>query len=414
MVPLPLALHLIVALASIDTTPPRPAAIAPESVGMSAERLANIDRVMSRAISAGGLPGGAIAVGRQGQVTWQAGYGRLDWGSSTARARAGETLYDLASLTKVVATTTAIMILYEKGKIRLDDPVVKFIPAFAKGGAQKNRITIRHLLTHYSGLPAGRDLRRISGGPRGARAAVIRTSLESSPGEEFTYSDIGADILGFVVEAASGEKLDVFLTKRVYRPLGMRNTSFRPASSKRGRAAATGVSPARGVLQVHDGNARALGGTAGHAGLFSTASDLAIFARMMLSGGTYNGVRIVSDSTVALFTARTAGWRALGWDTCSGGGSCGHFMSRRAYGHTGFTGTSIWIDPDREIFVIVLSNWVNLAPERRSLPWAVISDVRADVADIAASAVVDVPEPLAALTMLRADRAIGWNALNRE
>jgi serine-type D-Ala-D-Ala carboxypeptidase len=148
---------------------------------------------------------------------------------------------------------------------------------------------------------------------------------------------------------------------------------------------------------------------AGHAGLFATASDLAVFAQMMLNGGTYNGVRIVSDTTVARFTERSAGSRALGWDTCIGGGSCGFYLGPRTFGHTGYTGTSLWIDPDRQVFVIVLTNWVHAAPSARVAPIAVLADVRSDIADIAALSIVDgaggaLPMP----DRLRADRRIGW------
>jgi CubicO group peptidase (beta-lactamase class C family) len=156
---------------------------------------------------------------------------------------------------------------------------------------------------------------------------------------------------------------------------------------------------------VHDGDAYALGGVAGHAGLFSTASDLARFAQMMLDGGALNGRRIIADTTVQLFTHRSAGWRALGWDTCAGGSSCGQHMSERAYGHTGFTGTSLWIDPDRGLYVIVLANWLHERPDGHTPPVAILADVRADVADIAAvSADGDRSEP----SEWRADRMIGW------
>ncbi|NUR20221.1 MAG: serine hydrolase, partial [Gemmatimonadaceae bacterium] len=238
---------------------------------------------------------------------------------------------------------------------------------------------------------------------------VIDTPLDCRPGDCYEYSDLGADMLGFVVEAASGEPLDQFLTEHVYKPLGMTDTFFRPADSLRGRIAPTEVTPPRGYPlrgEVHDENAYALGGVAGHAGLFSTAGDLAVFAQMMLNGGEYNGVRVVADSTVRLFTTRAAGTRALGWDTCNNDGGCGSYLSDRAYGHTGFTGTSIWIDPDREMFVILLTNRVHEARAKR--PAKVISDVRADLADAAALAVTDGPDGVLAWpASFRADRAVG-------
>ena len=388
---------------------------APRSVGMSAERLAAIDRVIARGVKAGGYPGAAVVVGRKGSSVWEKGFGHLDWDSDASESVSPErSIYDLASLTKVIGTTTALMVLYDEGKIHLDDPVVKYIPGFS--GGWKDSVTLRQLLEHRAGLPAGRDLWRVARSPEEAREMVIETPLESRPGDRFEYSDLGADMLGFVVEAVSGKSLDSFLAERVYGPLGMTDTFFRPADSLKARIAPTEVTPPRGYPlrgEVHDENAYALGGVAGHAGLFSTAADLSIFAQMMLNGGVYNGVRVVADSTVRLFTTRAAvGTRALGWDTCDNNGGCGSYLSDRAYGHTGFTGTSIWIDPDREMFVILLTNRVHAARARQ--PAKVISDVRADLADAAALAVTDGPDGVLAWpASFRADRAVGWNRPER-
>jgi CubicO group peptidase (beta-lactamase class C family) len=382
---------------------------APRAVGMSAERLTKIDHVVLRGITAGGYPGASVVVGRRGAAVWEKGFGRLSWARGSAQVVAERTIYDLASLTKVVATTTAVMILFDEGKIRLDDPVSRYIPEFS--GGEKDNVTIRHLLEHRSGLPAGRDLWRLARTPEEARGAVIATPLVCAPGRCIEYSDLGADMLGFVVEAAAGETLDKFLATRVWEPLGMTDTFFRPADSLRSRIAPTEVSPPRGYPlqgEVHDENAFALGGVAGHAGLFSTAADLAVFAQMMLDGGEYNGTRLVADSTVALFTRRAAGSRALGWDTCANKGSCGNYLGERAYGHTGFTGTSLWIDPDRDMFVVLLTNRVHDAKARR--PAKVISDVRADLADAAALAVTDYADGLLAMPRsFRADKAVDWN-----
>src|SRR3954471_16589249 len=398
--------------------PPRPPVVfdrdglpakAPAAVGMSASRLATINRVVERGIKAGGYPGAAVVVGRKGAVVWEKGFGHVGWTPDASSVEAEETIYDLASLTKVVGTTSAVMILFDEGKIRLDDYVVKYLPEFTGGG--RELVTIRLLLEHRSGLPAGRDLWRIAHTAEEARAAVLQTPLIGAPGQYYEYSDLGADVLGFMVESVTGQRLDQFLDARVFTPLGMTDTHFRPDASLRGRIAPTELNPPRGYPlrgEVHDENAYALGGVAGHAGLFSTASDLAVFAQMLLNGGSYNGTRIVADSTVKLFTRRAAGTRALGWDTCGGKGSCGTYLSPTAYGHTGFTGTSLWIDPDREMFVVLLTNRVHAARARR--PAKVISDVRADLADAAALAVtdsrtgiLDMPESF------RADRAVGWN-----
>lgn len=381
----------------------------PGAVGMSAARLAKIDHVVERGISAGGFPGASVVVGRKGYAVWEKGFGKLGWGESSAWVVPDRTIYDLASLTKVVATTTAIMILYDEGRIRLDDPAWRYVAGFS-GGA-KDRVTVRQLLTHRAGLPAGRDLWRIARTPAEARQAVIDTKLEWAPGTHYEYSDLGADLLGFIVEAAAQEPLHRFLQRRVYGPLGMTDTEFRPSASLFDRIAPTEVTPPRGYPlrgEVHDENAFALGGVAGHAGLFSTATDLSIFAQMLLNGGSYNGVRIVSEPTVQLFTKRAAGSRALGWDTCNQKGSCGEYLSESAFGHTGFTGTSLWIDPEREMFVILLTNRVHAARARR--PAKVIADVRADLADAAALAVTDYGDGLMDMPRaFRADRAEGWN-----
>lgn len=391
---------------STDRPPVRHAVLSaePERVGMSAERLVKIDDVMRRAIEAGGFPGAAVVVGRHGRIVWQRGYGRLDWQHYTP-VEPDRSLYDLASITKVVATSAAAMILVDRGLLRLDDPVVKYLPEFS--GAGKERVTIRDLLTHHSGLPAGRNLLAAGPSPRDARRAVLGAALELEPGTQSLYSDLGPDILGFVIERVSGESLDRFVKRNVYLPLGMQATTFRPSSALRQRTAPTFDLASRGT--VHDGNARALGGVAGHAGLFATATDLAIFAQTMLGGGrSPGGVRIVSDSTVALFSRRTAGWRALGWDTCAGGASCGRYLDSTAFGHTGFTGTSIWIDPKREMFVIVLTNWVHGRPWGGVAPVAVLHDARSDVVDLAVLAIADGMEPPPMPRRLRSDMQLGW------
>ena len=400
-----LLLGAYVALAASDGLPVN----TPKSVGMSAARLASIDRIVMRGINAGGYPGASVVIGRNGYAVYQKGFGKLGWTTSSARVTADRSIYDLASLTKVVGTTTAAMVLYDQGRLELDAPVSTYLPAFS--GGWKDSVTVRHLLTHRSGLPAGRDLWRIARTPDEARAAVLSTNLECRPGQCYIYSDLGADVLGFVIEAIAGESLDVFLHDKVFEPLGMNDTFFRPADSVTYRIAPTEIAPPRGYPlkgEVHDENAYALGGVAGHAGLFSTAADLSIFAQMMLNGGSYNGVRVVSDTTVALFTRRAAGTRALGWDTADGDGGSGKFLDSRAYGHTGYTGTSIWIDPERQMFVLLLTNRVHAARARR--PAKVISDVRADLADAAVASVVDNPDNVIAMPRtFRADKAAGWN-----
>lgn len=396
---------LVIAFAPSDGLPARPAA----SVGMSAIRLETIDRIVKRGLTAGGYPGASVVVGRRGYSVFEKGYGRLGWGTDSPAVVPDESIYDLASLTKVVGTATAAMILWDEGRLDLDAPVSKYVPAFS-GGA-KDEVTIRHLLTHTSGLPAGRDLRRLATSPWDARTIVMSTTLACRPGACQIYSDLGADVLGFAVEAIAGQGLDAFLEERVFTPLGMNDTHFRPDMALRERIAPTEVSSPRGYPlrgEVHDENAWALGGVAGHAGLFSTAADLSLFAQMMLNRGTYNGIRVVSDSAVERFTKRVSGTRALGWDTSDGDGTAGMHMGPRAYGHTGFTGTSLWIDPDRDLFVILLTNRVHAPRARR--PARVIADVRADLADAAVLSVVDDTDNILKMpASFRADKAVGWN-----
>jgi CubicO group peptidase (beta-lactamase class C family) len=384
-------LYLALALLQFDSTPP-----------ISAERLLTVDRIVERAVEAGGFPGATVAIGRQDGPVWLRGYGSLSWDPDAAHADPTRTMYDLASLTKVVATTTAIMILYDQGKIRLDAPAARYLPRWKIGA--RAHVTVQDLLTHRSGLPPGRELWLVAHTPAQARRAVLTTPLEYEPGAHYVYSDLGADVLGQIVEAVSGEHLDAFVARHVYQRLGMTSTRFRPPPSTIARLARTEAPPGR----VHDRNAATLGGVAGHAGLFSTASDLAVFAQMMLGGGQYHGVRIVRPSTVALFTRRAAGHRALGWDTC-GGASCGQIMGETAYGHTGFTGTSLWIDPAHDAYVIVLANWAYSDATHAIPPNAVLADVRADLADLTESAVLSGTPAAHDSLSIRSDGARGWS-----
>jgi len=396
----------ILALLCTAGVPCPPLSSATDSVVMSASRLESVDRVVERGVQAAGFPGIAVVIGGRDGTVLSRGYGTLDWSSSSAAVSPERTLYYLASLTKVVATTSAVMVLYDEHRISLDSPVSRYLPAFARGA--KSRVTIRELLEHRSGLPAGCNLAHLARSPAQARELVLATALPYEPGTAELYSDVGMDVLGFVVEAIAHEPLDRFAHEHIFAPLAMTSTTYRPNPAMRGRSSPTERNSARGHPlrgEVHDGDAYALGGVSGHAGLFSTGSDLARFAQMLLNGGSVDGRRVIADSTVAIFTHRSSGWRALGWDTCAGGASCGQHMSERAYGHTGFTGTSLWIDPDRGLYVIVLANWLHERPDGLTPPIAILDDVRADIADIATLAFdVDRPEP----SEWRADREIGW------
>jgi CubicO group peptidase (beta-lactamase class C family) len=369
---------------------------------MAAARLAMIDDVVSRGIRAGGFPGAAVIVARHGGIVWDRGYGTLDWRSGVA-VDADRTMYDLASLTKVVATTAAAMVLVDRGNLRLDERVSHYLPAFTDGA--KDEVTIRDLLMHRSGLPAGSDVSR-RGGPESARNAVLATSLVRAPGSGYEYSDVGLDVLGFVIERITQQPLDQFVRRAVYAPLGMRSTMFRPDASFRARIAPTEKPLAPG--EVHDGTARALGGVAGHAGLFATASDLAVFAQLMLDGGATGTTRVFADSTVRAFTKPGPGWRGLGWQTCPGDGSCGQYLSSHAFGHTGFTGTSMWIDPEHDLVVIVLTNWIHGRASGGVAPVGIVQDVRSDVVDLAALAITDEGPERPLPWRLRSELQDGW------
>jgi CubicO group peptidase (beta-lactamase class C family) len=384
------------------------------------ERLEVIDHIVQKGRNAGGYPGAAVVIGRGGYSVVSKGYGTLDWTPESERVSAERSIYDLASLTKVVATTSAIMLLVDDGLIDIDAPIARYLPAFADGDPAKSAVTVTQLLTHHSGLPAGRDLWRSAGNVPEAKAQLLSTRLVCPPGSCYIYSDVGADVLGVLAETVSGQSLDGFLEARLFGPLGMTDTQFRPSRALRDRIAPTESWSRRGYPlrgEVHDENAFALGGVAGHAGLFATAADLGLFAQLMLDRGRVGERQLIRAETIDRFTRRTSGHRALGWDTCDRAASgserddptCGRLFSNRSYGHTGFTGTSLWIDPDRNVFVVLLTNRVHAARVRR--PGQLIHDIRADLADAATVALLDVSdEDTARRTAFRADYASeGWN-----
>jgi CubicO group peptidase (beta-lactamase class C family) len=290
------------------------------------------------------------------------------------------TLWDMASLTKVVALTSAMMWLTENGRVDLSSPVQRYVPEFT--GRGKEAVTVHHLLTHSSGLPAWRPLYKESEDPAAAMALAIATPLDTTPGIRMVYSDLGAIILGEIVARVSGQRFDAFVRERIFQPLGMRESMFHPPEQLRERIAPTEVDPWRQRHlrgEVHDENAFALGGVSAHAGLFSTGADMVRLARMYLGDGVLDGHRFVSRATIDRFTAvqdSSLSHRALGWETPNGTNSAGRLMSKRSFGHTGFTGTSFWVDRERGVFVILLSNRVNPTREHRG-----ITGVRTAVAD---------------------------------
>lgn len=331
------------------------------------------------------FPGAVVAIGTARGALLTAAAGQIDWKQSPAPS--DSTLWDMASLTKVVGLTSAMMLLVERRQIELDAPVARYIPEFT--GSGRDAVTVRHLLTHTGGLPAWRPLYKEAEGPEEALALAIATPLDTAPGIRMVYSDLGAIILGEVVARASGQPFETFLRDQVFTPLGMRETMYRPPERLRERIAPTEIDPWRQRHlrgEVHDENAFALGGVSSHAGLFSTARDLARLARMYLSDGALDGRRFVSAATIDTFTAvqnPALSHRALGWETPNGSNSAGRLMSARSFGHTGFTGTSFWVDRERGVFVILLSNRVNPTREHRG-----ITAVRTAVADAAMRAVL--------------------------
>lgn len=361
----------------------------PEAVGLAADLDERVDSLLAAAVRSGVAPGMSVAIGRYGKLVHLAGHGRIDTPADAPRVDADSTLFDLASLTKVVATTTAAMILEEEGLLDLDRPVREYLPEL--DDPAKASITPRMLLVHTGGLEAFAALYRDLRGRDEYLRAINERPLRATPGESTVYSDWDFVLLQLIVERVTGEPLDRFLARRVFGPLGMTATGFNPDPSIRSRVAATEIQEFRGGKvhgEVHDENAWALGGVAGHAGLFSTARDLAVFAQTMLNGGAYGDVRIVDPSTVARWTARQepVSSRALGWDTPSPRSSAGRFFSPRSFGHTGFTGTSIWMDPQRGLFVVLLTNRVNPTRDSQS-----IGPLRRELADLVQESVTDAP-----------------------
>jgi CubicO group peptidase (beta-lactamase class C family) len=344
----------------------------------------SLGQILRAGIRDSAFPGAVVVVGTKDSAVISVAEGRLDWQPSPATSMT--TMWDMASLTKVVALTSAMMLLSENGRVDLSAPVQRYVPEFA--GRGKEGVTVRHLLTHSSGLPAWRPLYKESEDPAGALSLAIATPLDTAPGIRMVYSDLGAIILGEIVARVSGRRFDAFVQERIFHPLGMRESMFRPPEQLRDRVAPTEVDPWRQRHlrgEVHDENAFALGGVSAHAGLFSTGADMVQLARMYLNDGVLDGRRFVSRATIDRFTAvqdSALSHRALGWETPNGTNSAGRLMSRRSFGHTGFTGTSFWVDRERGVFVILLSNRVNPTRERRG-----ITGIRTAVADAVMGAI---------------------------
>lgn len=395
---------------------------APSSIGMDPAKLAEIGPVVEQAIAAKDLPGAVVLIGHKGKIVYRQAFGNRALVPNVEKMTV-DTIFDLASLTKVVATTTSIMKLVEDGKLRLNDTVGKFFPEIQDERAK--RVTIKELLTHTSGYAPDFDLKEKWSGRSGMLQALYKEKLRDLRGTEFVYSDINFEILGALVQLLSGKTLDDFAENN-FRTLGMSSTFFikfrppeadansifaqdellpairariAPTENVRGQQSylgsefegdkTTGDRVLRG--EVHDPTAYRMGGVAGHAGLFSTADDLARFCQMLLNGGTLNGKRILSAATVARMTAPnvvsdTGETRGLGWDiNTQFSSNRGELFPLGSFGHTGFTGTSIWIDRVSQTFVIFLSNRVHPNGKGNVTP------LRAKVATLAAAAIEDTP-----------------------
>ena len=349
-----------------------------------------IDALVQDGVRRGVYPAAALIIGNSRAILHTRGFGHFTWNERSAVPTPDSTLWDIASLTKIVATTAAAALLIDHGRLQLDAPVQRYLPHFT--GGDKERVTVRMLLDHTSGLPPGLDPRQRRVPPDSVLVLVLQTPLRRPPGTLAQYSDLNAILLGRIIETVSGMSLDRFAADSVFGPLGMSETRFLPPSVLRRRIAPTGQwhgSPLSG--EVNDRTAGWLGGVAGHAGVFATATDLARYAQWWLRRGvTSSGTRLVRTETVDDFlTPRAvAAPRLLGWESRTTQeytpSPYGTLPSARAYGHTGYTGTMVWIDPDRDLFVIFLTNRV-YGP-RVAKPFTALHEIRGRVADAAVRA----------------------------
>ena len=340
-----------------------------------------VEAAVRGGIDAGSFPGAVIVIGTKRGVLYTKGIGHFTWETDSPVPDPDSTLFDLASLTKVVATTPSIMRLVEQGRLDLDSPVVLHLPGFV--GEGKDAVTVRHLLEHRSGLRAFLPLNTETETAEEAKARVLSELLRWDPGGRVAYSDLNAMLLGWIVEAVGGEPLDVFAAAAVFHRLGMTSTQYRPPRSVRSRIMPVGLWRGHVIAgELHDQNAVRLGGVSGHAGLYSTGADMAVYAQMWLGRGTVNSTVIFRSGMVDHFSRRGPGNRALGWEMrdTTQSDNAGTKMSSATFGHTGYTGTSIWIDPIQDLFVILLTNRV-FAPRGRSI--TTLKRVRGEVADAA-------------------------------
>jgi beta-glucosidase-like glycosyl hydrolase/CubicO group peptidase (beta-lactamase class C family) len=347
-----------------------PMTLRPASAALNL-KLQPVFDVLDRAVANDAFPGGVLALGLSDDLVVHP-FGKMTREAKAANVSA-DTIYDVASLTKVVATTTGAMILSQQKRLDLDAPISRYLPEWLDAAnldvnpGWRSLVTVRMLLLHDSGLPAHRDFYKQANGHAAVLALVAAEPLVHEPGKQVEYTDLGFILLGEIIERLTGETLDEFARSHIFAPLGMSDAQYNPPAALRSRIAPTenDIDFRKRLLigEVHDENAWALGGVSGNAGLFSTAGDVAIFAQMMLNGGIYAHHRVVSRATVQQFTARQIvgdSARTLGWDVPTPPtSSAGQYFSSNSFGHTGFTGTSLWIDPERDLFVILLTNRVN-------------------------------------------------------
>lgn len=386
--PLPAAAIALVLSPALAPAAPPLQTVSPQAVGLSPARLARIDGLLAAAMRRKEVPGAVVLVGRHGKVAFRKAYG-MRAVAPRPEPMTVDTAFDLASLTKPVATAAAVMTLVEDGRVRLADPVVQFLPSFGAGGGDREKVTVEELLVHRSGLVPDDPMDFYLGTPGEIWARKNAARLACPPGLRFSYSDAGYETLGELVRAVTGETLDVYARRAVFAPLGMTETEFRPLG-RGGRLPVGRIAPTekqgdaflRG--EVHDPRARAFGGVAGHAGLFGTADDLARFARAVLGDG---GGWLSPAGVAAMTRIRDYGdgdLRAIGWDVET------HYASSRgdlfplgSFGHTGWTGTSIWLDPETDVFVILLSARNHPDGAGNAIP------LRGRVASVVAAAVTD-------------------------
>lgn len=350
--------------------------------GRAAAQYAQVDRVVREGVARGVYPGAVVIVGSSSRILLARGYGHFTWSDRSAVPDADSTVWDLASLTKVVATAGAAALLVDRGRLQLDAPVGRYLPRFHGGG--RDAITVRMLLDHTSGLPAWVDFARQARDRQGALDLLYATPLRRPAGTRAEYSDLNAILLGLVVESVTGRSLDTFVAEDLFRPLGMTGTRFLPPRAWMPRIAPTGQWRGHAVAgEVNDQNSKRLGGVAGHAGLFATGSDVARYAQWWLR----RGAPLLRPATADTFLATTAGAgaRLLGWESRTTHeytpNPYGSLPSLLAYGHTGWTGTMLWVDPERDLFVVFLTN--RAYGPRVAKPFQALHEIRAQVADAA-------------------------------